>query len=101
LIKTKEVITIRKSKKSRHTIAKGRKSKKGKTTIYKPFGSRLRNPLQKLEKLPARPRKRNTSLLPSGNETLNASTSGGRKGMKPLGTIQHTLKHRKTIVSPT
>jgi hypothetical protein len=57
--------------------------------------------LQKLEKLPARPRKRNTSLLPPGNETLNASTSGRRKGMKLLVTIKYTLKHRQTIVTPT
>jgi hypothetical protein len=35
---------------------------------------------KKQDKLPARPRKRNTSLLPPGKEILNASTSGRRKG---------------------
>jgi hypothetical protein len=65
LIKTKGVIKIRISKKTRHT--KEEQVQKEKPTIYKPFRSRLRNPLQKLEKLPARHRKRNTSLLPPGN----------------------------------
>ena len=37
----------------------------------------------------------------SGNETLNASISGRRKGMKLLVTIKYTLKHRQTIVTPT
>jgi hypothetical protein len=32
-------------------------------------------PVEKQDKLPARPRKRNTSLLPPGKEMLNASTS--------------------------
>ena len=35
--------------------------------------------------------KRNTPLLPPGNETLNASTSGRRKGMKPLVILKLTL----------
>ena len=40
----------------------------------------------------SRPPKRNTSLLPTGNDTLNASTSGRRKGMKPLVALKLTLK---------
>jgi hypothetical protein len=47
-----------------------------------------RNPLQQLEKLPARPQRRNTSLLPPGNGTLNASANGRRKGTKPLVTLK-------------
>jgi hypothetical protein len=58
------------------------------------------NPLKKQDKLPARPRKRNTSLLPPGKEMLNASTRGRRKAMKPLVTIKHVLKHRETTVIP-
>ena len=42
--------------------------------------------------MPARPRKRNTSLLPPGKETLNASTSGRRKGTKPLVTVKYVPK---------
>jgi hypothetical protein len=56
--------------------------------------------LRKQDKLPARPRKRNTSLLPPGKEMLNASTSGRQKGMKPLMTVKHVLKHRQTTVIP-
>jgi hypothetical protein len=55
-------------------------------------------PVEKQDKLPARPRKRNASLLPPGKEMLNASTSGRRKGMKPLVTVKHVLKHRQTTV---
>jgi hypothetical protein len=48
---------------------------------------RCEKPVEKQDKLPARPRKRNTSLLPPGKEMLNASTSGRRKGIKPLVTV--------------
>jgi hypothetical protein len=35
-----------------------------------------------------------------GVEMLNASTSGRRKGMKPLVTVKYVLKHRQTTVIP-
>jgi hypothetical protein len=56
--------------------------------------------LKKQAKLPAKPRKRNTSLLPPGKEMLNALTSGRRKGMKLLVTVKHVLKHRQTTIIP-
>jgi hypothetical protein len=42
-----------------------------------------------------------TTITDIGNETLNASTSGRRKGMKPLVTKKYTLKHRQKIATPT
>jgi hypothetical protein len=50
--------------------------------------------LQKLEKLPARPRKRNTPLLPPGNETLNALTS-----VLTFKEIKHLLDYRTVGLS--
>jgi hypothetical protein len=58
------------------------------------------NPLKKQDKLPARSRKRNASLLPPGKEMPNASTSGRRKGMKALVTVKYVLLHRQTTVIP-
>ena len=52
---------------------------------------KAKKPVEKQDKLPARPRKRNTSLLPPGKEMRNGSTSGRRKGMKPLMTVKHVL----------
>ena len=62
---------------------------------------KVEKPVAKTGEVASQARKRNTSLLPPGNETLNASTSGRRKGMKPLVTIKYTLKHRQMIVTPT
>ena len=56
-------------------------------------------PVEKQDKLPDRPRKRNSSLLPPGKDTLNASTSGRPKGTKSFVTAKYVLKHRQTTVT--
>ena len=43
-------------------------------------------PVDKTGKVTSQAQKKNTSLLPPGKETLNASASGRRKGTKPLKT---------------
>ena len=54
--------------------------------------------MKKQEKLPARPQKRSTSHLPTGEETPNVWTSGRRK-RKPLVRIQLVYKHRQPTLT--